>query len=128
MMGRRRRCIFPNGDDRGRYYLYVMGMDKGRVKVGMTRIPFSRMTDHRADHRYKVEWVHLFNPPLDARSAEICEKWALEDLEAAYQRSRGFIEVFEAPHLSRLQAIALVRTSIAEYMACANVIPFRRVA
>lgn len=104
--------------------VYLIGLRGGIVKVGQSYHVRARIRKHAADAGDAFLWSHVF-AGYGSKSGRTIERLAIEALQKVGKRL-GRTEKFSG--LSREQAIACVRTCIAEHEARASVWAWDRVA
>ena len=105
--GKHLKCwnVFPEFHAGRMIYLYALGLQDGRTKIGITRYPRGRMSSHSTKTR-PLAWVHLFAPQPHSRAYAI-ERKACLFAERHSERLHPHIEWFK--ELSKKDAIAAVR-------------------
>lgn len=113
-MGRREILRMYPADKPGHFYLYAFGNDAGNTKLGMTRFPRKRFSQHwHTDTRGRV-WMHLFTPIADKRMTYRIEAKAVA-LAALVSKRHGMRgEMFSG--LSRKTALECVRAAMWEVL------------
>ena len=111
-----RRClsIFPDGYDRsGRTWMYAVGFTDGRIKIGVSMHPRSRLMQYWAQAFGGVEWCHLFGAV--SRRKKTCqadaEKIVIRKLKLIGERI-AYSEYFHG--VSKADVIRCCREAIAE--------------
>lgn len=111
-MGRKAKNPVPGASmfPRGSIRLYVVGLESGDTKIGVSFNPRRRVNQIARSGLGPVAWVHLFGRTFERFSeARRAELLALQ-LAASVARRHGATEVFSG--LSRDSAIGCVRQAL----------------
>lgn len=104
--GRERFALLPNGHRTHCFWLYVLGLSRGRVKFGITAYPMARFASHWRAFDGRIAWAHVsrrFQTRIDALRAERAV------LAAADQIGQREAETEIFAGISKAQAMQCVR-------------------
>ena len=94
------------------HWMYAVGFHDGRIKLGLSCKPRSRLIQHWIASEGAVAWTHLFRRFSNRGRAGAVERAALTLAAAASVRIR-LTETFRG--LTRAEAMRCVRQAIAEH-------------
>ena len=102
--------LFPHPKE-GRFFLYVIGLKDGQIKIGQTSDPRTRIDGHR--RQFGLAWCHLF-PSGSRRYASVTETAGIKIFSGFGQRI-GRTERFTG--IDKATAIQALRVIVAEAQA-----------
>jgi len=98
--------MFPTSSTVG-HWLYAVGLQDGRIKIGRTGKPRERFSQHRKTYGDAIAWVHL-GPRIHQQrfAAHMVERRAIEalaEIGVRIARTEVFLEVDKATALRVLR-------------------------
>jgi hypothetical protein len=113
MNANRQPLLVPTAQPRGQrcWWLYMVGLTGGRVKVGRTIDPRARFGVHR--YRYgPLQWSHVFAPVPSMAASYMVEEYAIKLLAGIGGRI-GRTEVFSG--IEKVDAVRVGREAMRLY-------------
>ena len=114
--GRRVFDLFPVGGITADRWMYAVGLNDGRIKIGIANRPRKRIQSYWMTH-IGIAWAHLFPKVGDYARAREVEKRCITELSRVATR-RGRSEYFSG--CSRAEVLAVCR-SVIEGRPCIDV-------